>query len=51
MIDNDKRIVDGWANGLDPETKCHRVARHFVEEIGGTENWLPQAFAATGLRP
>lgn len=51
MVENDRRIVDGWANGLDPETKCHRTARHYVEEIGGVENWLAAAYAAAGGKP
>lgn len=44
----DQKIVDGWRNGVDAELRCNRVRLHFIEEIGGLEHWLPQAYAEAG---
>lgn len=44
----DKKITEGWRNGVDPELKCNRARLHLIEEIGGLENWLPQAYAEAG---
>lgn len=42
----DERVVRGWANGLDPYTKCMRAAQHYVEEFGALGLWLPAAYNA-----
>jgi hypothetical protein len=43
----DTRITNAWANGLDPEVKCHRMAQHYVEEYGTLPLWLPAHYNIT----
>lgn len=38
------RITRAWRNGEDQNLKCWRAALHTIEEYGGLEHWLPQAF-------
>lgn len=49
MARYDTDITNGWANGLNPTTKCYRMATHFVEEVGTLLDWLPRAYAERSL--